>query len=121
MLIKEICFIERLAMEIGRPIRLPIIIHEDNDALITLMKQDGGVSKRTKHFMMLIHFCREKVKHGLIAVEHIDSELNIADIGSKPIFGQDFRFKRQGLIGLQEGEHQELPIKRVKKIVTFDV
>jgi len=121
MLIKEICFIERLAMEIGRPIRLPIIIHEDNDALITLMKQDGGVSKWTKNFMMLIHFCHKKVKHGLIAVEYIDSELNIADIGSKPIFGQDFRFKRQGLIGLQEGEHQELPIKRVKKIVTFDV
>ena len=120
-LIKDICFIERLAMEIGRPIKLPVKIHEDNDALITLMKQDGGVSKRTKHFMMLINYCREKVKHGLIEVEHIDSELNIADIGSKPIFGQDFRFKRQGLIGLQEGEQQEHPIKRVKRIVTFDV
>ena len=120
-LIKDICFIERLAMEIGRPIKLPVKIHEDNDALITLMKQDGGVSKRTKHFMMLINYCREKVKYGLIEVEHIDSELNIADIGSKPIFGQDFRFKRQGLIGLQEGEQQEHPIKRVKRIVTFDV
>jgi hypothetical protein len=121
-LIKDICFIERLSNEIGRPIKLPIIIHEDNDALITLMKQDGGVSKRTKHFMMLIHYCREKVKYGLIKVEHIDSELNIADIGSKPIFGQDNRFKRQGLIGLQDGEQQELSIKRVKKsVVAFDV
>ena len=55
-------------------------------------------------------------------MEHIDSELNIADIGWKPIFGQDFRFKRQGLIGLQDGEQQELPIKRVKKsVVAFDV
>ena len=94
---------------------------KDSDALICLMKQYGGVSKRTKHFMMLINYCREKVKYGLIEVEHIDSELNIADIGSKPIFGQDFRFKRQGLIGLQEGEQQEHPIKRVKRIVTFDV
>ena len=109
-------------MEIGRPIRLPIIIHKDDDALITLMKRDGGVSKRTKHFMMLIHFCREKVKYGLIAVEHIDTELNIADISLKSILGQDFRFKRQGLIGLQDGEQQELPVKRVKKsVVTFDV
>jgi hypothetical protein len=86
------------------------------------MKQDGGVSKRTKHFMMLIHYCREKVKYGLIKVKRIDSKLNIADIDSKPIFGQDFRFKRQGLIGLQDGEQQELPIKRVKKsVVIFDV
>jgi hypothetical protein len=111
-LVKEICFLDGLSNEIGRPITLPIVVHEDNDALITLMTRDAGVSKRTKHFLMLINYCRERVRSGLISVEHIDSELNIADIGSKPIFGQDFRFKRQGLIGRQDGEPVEQPIKR---------
>ena len=102
-LIKDIIFVECICNEIGRPIELPVTILEDNDALITLMNQDGGISKRTKHFLMLIHYCREQVRNGLVRIEHVNSEKNIADIGSKAIFGQDFKFKRQGLLGLQEG------------------
>jgi hypothetical protein len=88
-LIKDIIFVEYICKEIGRPIELPVTILENNDALITLMTQDGGISKRTKHFLMLIHYCREQVKSGLIRMEHVDSEKNIADIGTKAIFGQD--------------------------------
>jgi hypothetical protein len=51
----------------------------------------------------------------------VDSEKNIADIGSKAIFGQDFKFKRQGLIGLQEGEVAVQPLKRPKKVTFNDV
>ena len=118
-LIKDIIFVEYICKEIGRPIELPVTILEDNDALITLMTQDGGISKRTKHFLMLIHYCREQVKSGLIRVEHVDSEKNIADIGTKAIFGQDFVYKRQGLLGLQDGEVAVQPLKRLKK-VTFN-
>ena len=40
-LIKDIIFVEYICKEIGRPIDLPVTILEDNDALITLMTQDG--------------------------------------------------------------------------------
>ncbi len=69
---------------------------------------------------MLLNWCREQVKSGLVSIEYVLSEENIDDIGTKALFGQDFRFKRQGLIGVQEGEAMEEPVKRVKKIVTFD-
>lgn len=120
-LIKDIIFVECICNEIGRPIELPVTILEDNDALITLMNQDGGISKRTKHFLMLIHYCREQVRNGLVRIEHVDSEKNIADIGSKAIFGQDFKFKRQGLLGLQEGEVAVQPLKRPRKVTFNDV
>jgi hypothetical protein len=68
---------------------------------------------------MLIHYCREQVKSGLIRIEHVDSEKNIADIGTKAIFGQDFVYKRQGLLGLQDGEVAVQPLKRLKR-VTFN-
>ena len=120
-LIKDIIFVECICNEIGRPIELPVTILEDNDALITLMNQDGGISKRTKHFLMLIHYCREQVRNGLVRIEHVNSEKNIADIGSKAIFGQDFKFKRQGLLGLQEGEVAVQPLKRPRKVTFNDV
>ena len=118
--LKECIFVEGICDEIGRPIKKPILVLEDNAALITLMTQDTGISKRTKHFLMLLNWCREQVKSGLVSIEYVMSEENIADIGTKVLFGQDFRFKRQGLIGVQEGEAIEEPVKRVKKIVTFD-
>jgi hypothetical protein len=49
----------------------------------------------------------------------VDSEENIADIGSKAIFGQDFIHKQQGLMGLQEGENAVPAMKRAKKVVKF--
>ena len=69
---------------------------------------------------MLIHYCREQVQSGLISVSHVDSEKNIADIGSKAIYGQDFVFKRKGLMGLQEGEQAVQPVKRVKGVTFTD-
>lgn len=119
-LIKLIIYIETLCKEIGRPLKLPINVLEDNDALIILMNKDEGVSNRTRHFLMLIHYCREQVQSGLISVSHVDSEENIADIGSKAIYGQDFVFKRQGLMGLQEGEQAVQPVKRVKGVTFTD-
>jgi len=120
-LIKDIIFVECICNEIRRPIELPVTILEDNDALITLMNQDGGISRRTTHFLMLIHYCREQERNGLVRIEHVDSEKNIADIGSKAIFVQDFKFKRQGLIGLQEGEVAIQALKRPKKVTFNDV
>ena len=55
--------------------------------------------------MILIHYCREQE--------------NIADLGFKAIFGQDFLYKKQGLMGLQENEETAKPLKRPEKKVKF--
>ena len=119
--LKQCIFVEGICDEIGRPINEPILALEDNAALITLMTQYTGISKRTKHFLMLLNWCREQIKSGLVSIEYVLSEEIIADIGTRALFGRDFRFKRQGLIGVQEGEAIEEPVKRVKKIVILYV
>ncbi len=68
----------------------------------------------------LFDFCKLQSPTVIQFLKYVLSEENIADIGTKALFGQDFRFKRQGLIGVQEGEAIEESVKRVKKIVTFD-
>ena len=73
-LIKDIIFVDCICNEIGRPIKLPVTILENNDALITLINQDGGISKRAKHFLMLIRYCREQVSNRLVHIEHVNSE-----------------------------------------------
>ena len=83
------------------------------------MMRDGGISKKTKHFLMLIHYCREKIREGLISIEHVDSEETIADIGSNAIYDQDFIHKRQGLMGLQTDKDAVPCMKRAKKVVKF--
>jgi hypothetical protein len=40
----------------------------------------------------------------VITIEYIQSEKNVADILTKGIFGRDFVYKRQKLLGLQVGE-----------------
>jgi hypothetical protein len=74
------------------------------------MNEDKVMNKASKHFRMLINYCREKVQEGLVRVKHIATEENIADILTKNIFGQDFMHKRQRLLGMENNEEEILPV-----------
>jgi Reverse transcriptase (RNA-dependent DNA polymerase) len=116
-LITEIIFIEYVCSEIGRALKLPAIILEDNQPVITLMNEEKSVQKGSKHFRMLINYCRERVQDGLIRVDKIASEENIADILTKNLFGNDYLYKRQRLLGHMPGEKilHPVPAKKNKK------
>jgi hypothetical protein len=113
-LITDIIFIEYLCSEIGRPLKLPAVILEDNQPVITLMNESKSINKGSKHFRMLINYCRERVEDGLIRVDKIATEENIADILTKNLFGQDFMYKRQRLLGRDINEEviPPVPLKR---------
>jgi hypothetical protein len=53
---------------------------------------------------MLVYYVKEQVERGVITIEYIQSEKNVADILTKGIFGRDFVYKRQKILGLQVGE-----------------
>jgi hypothetical protein len=118
-LVSDIIFIECVLHELGRPLKLPAIILEDNQPVITLMSEHKSVSKGSKHFRMLINFCREKVEEGLVRLEHVETMENVADILTKHVFGQDYFYKRQKLLGLDEMEAVIGPVlsKRFKKVI----
>jgi hypothetical protein len=43
---------------------------------------------------MLMYHGKQQVERGVISIEYIQSELNIADILTKEIFVRDFVYKR---------------------------
>jgi hypothetical protein len=55
---------------------------------------------------MLVYYVKEQVERGVVSIEYIQSELNVADILTKAIFGRDFVYKRQRILGLQVGEEE---------------
>ena len=64
---------------------------------------------------MLIHYVRDQVKRGLIKLEYVLTEENIADILTKAIYGGDFLYKKQGLMGVQVGDDLLEPVFRKRK------
>ena len=99
-LVLDIIYVVHLCEELGRPITLPAIVLEDNQPVIDLSKELTKRSKKCKHFLMLINFIREQVQNGLIELQKVPTEDNLADILTKIITGSQFSEKAEQLLGL---------------------
>ena len=86
-----------ILIELKLPIQLPIIVFEDNEALIYSTSNITAKNKKCRHFIMLVNFIKEQVQHGLIKFYKVPTEHNTADLLAKPTFGPDFITKRKNL------------------------
>ena len=95
----DIIFIVELCKELGREIKLPAIVFEDNEAVIALSREMTSRAKRCKHFLMIVNWIREHVEAGLIELRQIPDEANVADVLTKIITGKSFKTKAGRLLG----------------------
>jgi KUP system potassium uptake protein len=109
-LAEDIVFVLQLHNELGRPIKLPAIIFEDNQPVIDLLAESHGRTNKSRHFLMIIEYVRQLVAEGLVAIRKIPSEKNPADILTKAVTGRDFAYKRQQLLGLETGVPVVIPV-----------
>jgi hypothetical protein len=98
-LVVDLIFVVHLCEELGRPVELPCVVLEDNQPVIDVTSELAGRVKRCKHFLMLVNFVKEHVEHGLIAIEKVDTKLNVADLLTKIVTGADFSCKAMLLRG----------------------
>ncbi len=103
--IVDIIFTINLCEELQRPLKLPAIILEDNQPAIELSKELSSRVKKCKHFLMLVNFIREQVASGLVEIQKVATQDNIADILTKIVNGQDFRRKSNLLLGLDDNDN----------------
>jgi hypothetical protein len=106
----DIVYTIELMRELGRPLKLPAIIMEDNQPVIDLLSEAHGRTKKSKHFLMNIAYVRYLIKEHYLEIRKVATELNTSDILTKAVKGKDFKFKRQNLLGTQQGDVLHVPI-----------
>ena len=80
---KELIWLKRLISEISSLKQIPII-YVDNSAAVRLA-QNPEFHRRTKHISLKHFFIREKVLEEEINVQQISTEMQIADLMTKPL------------------------------------
>jgi KUP system potassium uptake protein len=98
-LIVDLIFVVNLCIELGRPVKLPCIVMEDNSAVIQVTTSPEARAKQCKHFLMLVNFVREQVIAGLIQFQKVVTKLNIADVLTKIVTGNEYSTKADLLLG----------------------
>ena len=113
-LVKDILFIVQLMDDIKEKIELPIIILEDNAAVVTMATEQASQMKRSKHFLMITNYVKEMVSRGIVYIKKVRGEENTADILTKKVRSADFRTKAMKMMGCEEtiekyDDHQQAP------------
>jgi hypothetical protein len=96
----DIVYVVQICEELNRPISLPAIVMEDSQPSIDLVTDLSTRAKRSKHFLMLIAFVREKVADGIIQIMKVDTKLNLADMLTKIVTGSEYHTKADLLLGI---------------------
>lgn len=79
-----------------------IIMKEDNQGCIALARNPGD-HPRTKHIAIRFHFIRSHVDSGLMDLQYIPTDENVADIMTKP-FGRVKFIQLRGMLNLRDSE-----------------
>jgi len=87
-----------MEIEVSKPITLFI----DNKSAISLAR-NPVLYGRSKHIEAKFHFSREQVNKGALQIVHFSTELQLADIFTKPLKVDRF-IKLRSLIGMKEVE-----------------
>lgn len=77
----------------------PVVIYQDNESVLALMKAGKKPSQRTKHMDIKYFFAKNRVEIGDITVKHMPTELMLADIMTKPLVGELFRKLANKMVG----------------------
>ena len=80
-------------------LHLPVMIFEDNSAVVTVTTEENAYAKMCKHFLMVINYVREQTNLGLIKINKIAVTKNHADLLTKKLRDGIFLPKRNALLG----------------------
>ena len=68
----------------------PLLVFEDNKALIDLIRRGKVSTGVTRHIAAKYYYAKDLIAEGLIALRHCPTRLMIADILTKHLGGPDF-------------------------------
>ena len=77
----------------------PLNVHEDNSTCIVLATTETNFKPRTKHISLKFHHFQDNVKDGTLRILKVDSNLNWADIFTRPLGKTKFEHLRLLMMG----------------------
>lgn len=69
----------------------PITVHQDNQSGMKLMTKGNSISNKSKHMRVRYFYVKEKIDDSIINLDYTPTNLMIADLLTKPLFGKQFR------------------------------
>ena len=78
----------------------PIVIRCDNQGCINI-SENPVFHDKSKHIEMKYHFIRDMVQKGMVKLQYVSTEENIADVMTKPLSMMNFRHLQDNL-GMEE-------------------
>ncbi|KAG8857356.1 hypothetical protein FRB96_005843 [Tulasnella sp. 330] len=100
---KNLIWLRQLCTDLGFPQPDCSTLWSDNQSAI-ILSRDAQFHARTKHIDIQYHYTREKVKQGALNLEYCPTQLNTADIFTKPLSVITHVQHRQALGVLQSEE-----------------
>lgn len=97
---KEVVWLVEIARSFDAEINEPITIFTDSQSCMAMIKNEK-FSGRTKHMETKYHYIREQVMIGRIKLEYVPTDVNIADLMTKPLGGVKTEALRK-LAGLED-------------------
>ena len=93
---KSILWMRDLLFEMGLEQREPTVLYIDNQSAIAQANNPED-RRRSKHIGVRYHLVRESVESGIIRTEHARTDMQIADIFTKPLARTAFERHREAL------------------------
>ena len=99
-------FLKHLFDELNRPIKLTMEVHGDNQPMIDLVSSTFGRMGKSKHYYVMIQWLRQQVEDGLIRMNKVPPETNVANVLTKIVTGSEFYRSFHQIMGCDNGEKQ---------------
>lgn len=96
--VRRILTIQSFLQELNLQSHDPIIAFQDNKSTIHIIHNGEGYSGKNRHMRVRFGFISELLKQNRIAIEHLPTDIMIADLLTKPIGGHKFRRLRDLLL-----------------------
>ena len=86
----DIVYINDLMNELEENIHLDKIVLNDNQSSLATIKSGGDFS-RNRHYRTKINFTKDAISKENVSLRYIESELNAADVFTKPVLNQKLK------------------------------
>lgn len=86
---REGVWLRRLLCDLGEEQIRPTVLFRDNETAVKLITGNAD-PRRTKHIDLKYHYVKSICDAGLIEVQHISTDIQLADILTKPLTREIF-------------------------------